>query len=161
MRVVDSAGNPTAGASGSLEVCLAASALATDGSGGAAAVSAQGGNKAKAKSGSDGCWVAVFKDVRVSAEAAGTYALRAQSTSRKIAVADGTLALALAPQNVVAGVEVQVPEELREGVEAGGAGARGMASGGAADYVAALGAQRSAWAGCLVNLIWGVGMWNE
>ena len=57
-------------------------------SGRAAAVSMSGGNKVKVKKGA-----AVFKDVRVSADEAGSYALRVQSASRKVAVADGVLHL--------------------------------------------------------------------
>lgn len=71
-----------------LQVSLNSSALATDGSGRAASVSVSGGNKVKVKKGA-----AVFKDVRVSAEEAGSYALRIQSASRKVAVADGVLHL--------------------------------------------------------------------
>lgn len=37
--------------------------------------------------------VAVLKDVRVTAEEAGSYALRVQSASRKLAVADAVLHL--------------------------------------------------------------------
>lgn len=79
-----------------LQVSLNSSALATDGSGRAASVSVSGGNKVKVKKGT-----AVFKDVRVSAEEAGSYALRIQSASRKVAVADGVLHLLM---QVCAGV---------------------------------------------------------
>ncbi len=71
-----------------MQVSLNSSALATDGSGRAAALSVSGGNKVKVKKGA-----AVFKDVRVSADEAGSYALRVQSASRKVAVADGVLHL--------------------------------------------------------------------
>lgn len=61
-----------------MQVVLSNSALATDGSGASASVSASGGNKLKVKKG-----VAAFKDVRLSAEAPGSYALRVQCASRK------------------------------------------------------------------------------
>lgn len=73
-----------------MQVSLNSSALATDGSGRAAAVSASGGNKVKAKKGA-----AVFRDVRVQADEAGAYALRVQSASRKVAVADAVLHLVM------------------------------------------------------------------
>lgn len=72
------------------QVSLNSSALATDGSGRAASVSVSGGNKVKVKKG-----VAVFKDVRVEADEAGSYALRVQSASRKVAVADAVLHLVM------------------------------------------------------------------
>lgn len=57
-----------------------------DGSGAAASVSVPGGNKAKlSKAG-----VAVFKEVRLAAEAPGTFALRVQSASRKVGAGGGS-----------------------------------------------------------------------
>jgi hypothetical protein len=60
------------------QVALLPSALATGGNGGAATVAAQGGNKAKLREGA-----ALFKNVRIEAEAPGAYTLRAKSASRK------------------------------------------------------------------------------
>lgn len=51
-------------------------------------MSVSGGNKIKLKQG-----VAVFKDVRVVADEAGSYALRVQGASRKVAVQDAVLHL--------------------------------------------------------------------
>jgi hypothetical protein len=69
---------PCAGGCARAQVSLAPSALAPDGSGVAATVTVPGGNKAKVKEGE-----AVFKNVRIEAEAPGHYVLRAKSASRK------------------------------------------------------------------------------
>lgn len=61
------------------QVSLAPSALAGDSSGVAATISVPGGNKVKMKDGE-----AAFKNVRIEADAAGTYTLRAKSASRKV-----------------------------------------------------------------------------
>lgn len=112
VRVVDNAGNPTT-TSETFDITINASALATDGSGRCAAVSVNGGNKTKMKKGA-----AVFKDVRVKAEEAGSYALRVQAASRKVALADAVLMLAMAPQNAVTSLSVFVPEgAAREGFQ--------------------------------------------
>lgn len=58
---------------------LAPSALSADGSGTAASVAVAGGNKAKLKDGE-----ALFKAVRIEAEAPGVYTLHAKSASRKV-----------------------------------------------------------------------------
>lgn len=63
----------------SVQVSLAPSALAADGSGVAAAITAPGGNKAKVKDGE-----AVFKNVRIEADSPGAYTLRVKSASRKV-----------------------------------------------------------------------------
>ena len=93
-----------------LQVSLCSSALAIDGSGCAASVAASGGNKIKLKNG-----VAVFKDVCVVAEEAGTYALRVQGASRKVAVRDAQLHLIMQPLNVVNALHVLLPETLASG----------------------------------------------
>ena len=62
-----------------VQVALNPSALAADDSGHAAGVQATGGNKVKLQKG-----IAVFKDVKVTAEAAGEYVLRIGSGSRKV-----------------------------------------------------------------------------
>ncbi len=62
-----------------VQVSLAPSALAADGSGVAAAITAPGGNKAKVKDGE-----AVFKSVRIEADSPGAYTLRVKSASRKV-----------------------------------------------------------------------------
>ncbi|PRW58303.1 Structural maintenance of chromosomes flexible hinge domain-containing 1 [Chlorella sorokiniana] len=116
VRVCDAAGNPTT--SETFEVSLNSSALATDGSGRAASVSVAGGNKVKVKKGA-----AVFKDVRVSADEAGSYALRVQSASRKVAVADGVLHLLMQPLNAVTDLRVLLPETLEGGECQAGTGA--------------------------------------
>lgn len=61
------------------QVALLPSALAAGSDGGAATVAVQGGNKAKLREGA-----AVFKSVRIEAEAPGAYTLRAKSASRKV-----------------------------------------------------------------------------
>ena len=63
-----------------LQVALLPSALAADGSGAAAKVEAQGGNRAKMalREGT-----ATFKNVQLEAEAPSAYVLRAKSASRK------------------------------------------------------------------------------
>lgn len=61
------------------QVALKPSALAADDSGHAATVQAAGGNKAKLQKG-----VAVFKDIKITAESAGQYILRVASGSRKV-----------------------------------------------------------------------------
>ena len=60
-------------------MALNPSALAADDSGHAATVQASGGNKTKLQKG-----VAVFKDVKITAESAGDYLLRVASGSRKV-----------------------------------------------------------------------------
>ena len=62
-----------------LQVALNPSALAADDSGHAATVQASGGNKMKLQK---GC--ATFKDVKITAETAGQFTLRAASGSRKV-----------------------------------------------------------------------------
>lgn len=114
IRLADAAGNPTS-SSDSFDVSINSSALASDGSGRSAAVSVSGGNKTKMKKGA-----AVFKDVRVCAEEAGSYALRVQSSSRKVALQDAVLHLVMAPQNTVTDIRVVVSEALVEGCLAGG-----------------------------------------
>ncbi|KAL4443930.1 hypothetical protein ABPG75_011667 [Micractinium tetrahymenae] len=108
VRVSDAAGNPTT--SETFEVSVNSSALATDGSGRAAHVAVEGGNKVKVKKG-----VAVLKDVRVTAEEAGSYALRVQSASRKVAVADAVLHLVMQPLNAVTDLRLLLPETLAHG----------------------------------------------
>ncbi len=61
------------------QVSLDPSAMAVDGSGAAANVSVAGGNKVKLKDGR-----ALFKSVRIEAEAPGVYTLHAKSASRKV-----------------------------------------------------------------------------
>ena len=61
------------------QVALAPSALAADDSGTAASVAVAGGNKVKLKDGE-----ALFKAVRIEAEAPGIYTLHAKSASRKV-----------------------------------------------------------------------------
>ena len=90
-----------------MQVSLNSSALASDGTGRAAAVAVSGGNKVKVKKG-----VAVFKDVRVTAEEAGSYMLRVQGASRKVAVADGVLHLVMQPLNAVTDLRVLLPPAL-------------------------------------------------
>ena len=58
---------------------MAPSALLGDSSGVAATVSVPGGNKVKMKDGE-----ATFKNVRIEADAPGSYMLRAKSASRKV-----------------------------------------------------------------------------
>ncbi len=65
--------------SASCQVALAPSALAADDSGTAASVAVAGGNKVKLKDGE-----ALFKAVRIEAEAPGVYTLHAKSASRKV-----------------------------------------------------------------------------
>ena len=64
-----------------MQVTLDPSAMAVDGSGAAASVSVAGGNKAKLKDGT-----ALFKSVRIEAEAPGVYTLHAKSASRKVSI---------------------------------------------------------------------------
>ena len=60
-------------------MALLPSAVNADGSGKAASVNAAGGNKARVKEGAG-----AFKDVRLSADQAGSYVLRAKPSSRKV-----------------------------------------------------------------------------
>ena len=60
-------------------MALNPSALAADDSGHAATVQASGGNKMKLQKG-----VAVFKEVKITAESGGDYLLRVASGSRKV-----------------------------------------------------------------------------
>lgn len=62
-----------------VQVSLAPSALGGDGSGMAATITVPGGNKVKMKDGE-----AVFKNVRIEADAPGGYTLRVKSASRKV-----------------------------------------------------------------------------
>ena len=62
-----------------LQVALLPSAVNAEGSGKAASVSAAAGNKARVKEG-----LGTFKDVRLSADQAGSYILRAKPSSRKV-----------------------------------------------------------------------------
>ena len=79
-------------------------------------MSVSGGNKVKVKKGS-----AMFKDVRVTAEEAGSYALRVQSASRKVAVQDAVLHLVMQPLNAVTDLRVLLPDVLAGGqCQAGG-----------------------------------------
>ena len=64
------------------QVALNPSALAADDTGHAASVQTSGGNKVKLQKGA-----AFFKDVKVTAEAAGEYVLRVASGSRKVSSA--------------------------------------------------------------------------
>lgn len=93
-----------------LQISVNSSALATDGSGRAAAVTVASGNKIRVKKG-----VATIRDIAVAADEPGTYALRVQSASRKVAVQDAVLQLAMAPQNVVGDLQVLLPEGLESG----------------------------------------------
>jgi structural maintenance of chromosomes flexible hinge domain-containing protein 1 len=111
----DAAGYPTKSTE-TFEVTLAGSALSADGSGRAAKVVANNANKAKITKGKSS---AVFKGVTVTAEAPGTYALRVQSASRKVALQEGVLQLAMAPISAVTGLQVVVPPELCEGGQVG------------------------------------------
>lgn len=111
----DAAGYPTKSTE-TFELLLSGSALATDGSGKAAKVVANGGNKAKMTKGKGS---ALFKGVTVTAEAPGTYALRVQSASRKMALQEGVLNLSMAPITAVTGLEILVPAEVGEGWSAG------------------------------------------
>lgn len=152
------------------------SALATDGSGRAAHVAVEGGNKIKVKKG-----VALLKDVRVAADEvslyrqnlqhalvafvllaccfqlrmvlyiqtvsrrfqykskkaltmvpallpahlqAGSYALRVQSASRKVAVGDAVLHLVMQPLNAVTDLRLVLPETLASGDCAAGTAAQ-------------------------------------
>ncbi len=61
-----------------MQVQLAPSAVAADGSGAAAATGVPGGNRARVRDG-----VALFKDVRIVAERPGTFTLAAKTASRK------------------------------------------------------------------------------
>ncbi|KAL4529033.1 hypothetical protein Ndes2526B_g06875 [Nannochloris sp. 'desiccata'] len=111
----DAAGYPTK-ATETFEITLAGSALAADGSGRAAKVVANNANKAKITKGKSS---AAFKGVTITAEAPGTYALRVQSASRKVALREGVLQLIMAPISAVTGLEVIVPAELVEGGQLG------------------------------------------
>ena len=71
----------------SCQVALAPSALAVDDSGTAASVAVAGGNKVKLKDGE-----ALFKAVRIEAEAPGIYTLHAKSASRKVGCQHGVSA---------------------------------------------------------------------
>uniref|UniRef100_A0A1D2ABE5 SMCHD1 ribosomal S5 domain-containing protein n=1 Tax=Auxenochlorella protothecoides TaxID=3075 RepID=A0A1D2ABE5_AUXPR len=102
VSVADRAGNPAVWTSGAtLDVSLAGSALASDGGGRAASVSARGGNKARAKAGA-----AAFAEVALRADVPGSYTLRAVSSSRRVALEDATLELVMRPRNLVASLEV-------------------------------------------------------
>lgn len=116
----DASGFPSA-ATDSFEVTLASSALATNGSGRAAKVVASGGNKAKMVKGKHG---ATFSGVTVTAEAPGTYALRVQSTSRKVALEEGVLQVKMLPQSVATALQVVLPGDLAAGGCAAGSPAR-------------------------------------
>jgi hypothetical protein len=116
--VRDAAGNPAA-AGEAFELALCASALAADGSGRAAKVSAAGSNKLKVGRGRFG---ATFKHVSLVADAPGTYAVRVQSGSRKVALSEGVLLVTMAPQNVVTDLRVGVPADMADGCAAGAAG---------------------------------------
>jgi hypothetical protein len=111
----DAAGYPTK-ATETFEITLAGSALAANGSGRAAKVVANNANKAKITKGKSS---AMFKGVTITAEASGTYALRVQSASRKVALQEGVLELVMAPISAVTGLEVLVPAELVEGGQLG------------------------------------------
>ncbi|GLC56261.1 hypothetical protein PLESTB_001085700 [Pleodorina starrii] len=96
---------------GGLELTLASSAIATDGSGNAAKVTVAGSNKAKA---TKGC--ACFRDVKLEGNP-GTYALRVGSASRKVALREAVLAVEVVAQNVVRHVAIapcSLPEEPLE-----------------------------------------------
>lgn len=117
VRVVDAGGNPCTNFNESFEIAVNSSALATDGTGRSAAVTVAGGNKAKVKRG-----FALFKDLRVTADSAGAYAVRVQSASRKVALSDAVLNIVMSPQNSVTGLRVIVPAALEENCLAGCAG---------------------------------------
>ena len=111
----DAGGYPTKSTE-TFEVTLAGSALACDGSGRAAKVVVSGGNKAKMTKGKGS---AVFKGVTVTADAPGTYTLRVQSSSRKVALQEGALQLVMAPITAVTGLHVMFPPELANECTAG------------------------------------------
>ncbi len=79
-----------------VQVQLAPSAVAADGSGAAAATGVPGGNRARVRDG-----VALFKDVRIVAERPGTFTLAAKTASRK----------ARAPQHCGPGLEYRVGQQ--------------------------------------------------
>ena len=92
-----------------------------------------GGNKVKVKKGA-----ATFKDVRVTAEEAGCYALRVQSASRKVVVADAVLHLTMQPLNAVRDLRVLLPESLLAGGGEGGGEGGGCQAGTSAEVRVAL-----------------------
>lgn len=110
VKLCDSSGYPTT-ATESIDVALVGSALACDGSGRAARVVCNGSNKIKI---SRGDCKAIFKQISVYAEEGGTYALRVQSSSRKLSLQEGVLQLDMTAEVVVTGLEVQ-PLFLKEG----------------------------------------------
>jgi hypothetical protein len=98
-----------------LQVSLGSAAQAADGSDLSASVAANGGNKVKLKKG-----VALFRDVVITAEQAGSYVLRVAAASRKVAVADATLHLIMQPLNAVSDLRVLLPGSLEAGECAAG-----------------------------------------
>ena len=113
----DATGYPTKSVE-TFEVTLSGSALATDGSGKAAKVVANGSNKTKMTKGKGS---AIFKGVTVTAEAPGTYALRVKSSGRKVSLQEGVLSLTMAPITAVTGLQLIFPPEVGEGINAGAA----------------------------------------
>lgn len=101
-----------------LQVSLGSAAQAADGSDLSASVAASGGNKVKLKKG-----VALFRDVVITAEQAGSYVLRVAAASRKVAVADATLHLIMQPLNAVSDLRVLLPGSLEAGECAAGTSA--------------------------------------
>jgi hypothetical protein len=65
--------------------------------------------------------VAVFKGVKLAADAPGTFTLRAASATRKVAVADAAVSVAVVPHNFVSGLEVAAAGLPEEGAPVGAA----------------------------------------
>lgn len=116
ITICDASGHLTK-AMETFEVSLLSSALSSDGDGRAAKVVCGGGNKMKFLKGNS---VVRFKNVNVSAEAPGNYVLRAQSSSRKVSLREGTLNLNMSSQNIVTALRIDVPSEITESCKAGG-----------------------------------------
>ena len=114
VRVVDACGNlvPVSGP----DVALLPGALAGDGSGRAARVTAAGGNRAPLQDG-----IAVFTGVRVAADdGAGAYAVRAKPASRALAAEFGEAVLSLAAGNGVTTVALRLAALPAGALPAGG-----------------------------------------
>ncbi|GBF97420.1 hypothetical protein Rsub_09586 [Raphidocelis subcapitata] len=100
LRAVDAWANLAESAA--FEVALNGCALPADDAAAAAAkVAAAGSNRAKVKGGA-----AVFKGVKLSADAPGAYVLRASSATRKVAVSDALVTVQVVQHNFVSGLEV-------------------------------------------------------
>ncbi|KAI8466921.1 MAG: hypothetical protein J3K34DRAFT_524164 [Monoraphidium minutum] len=113
LRVLDNWANLADTAA--FEVALNGCALAAVEGAPAAKAAAAGSNRSKVKGGA-----ALFKAVRLTAEAPGAYVLRAASATRKVAVADATVAVQVAQQNFVAGLDVAGRGLPPPGCEVGG-----------------------------------------